>query len=79
MNHLVLVVVEPGLEGLDHGVLRERSLQPDQILNVSQPTLFHLRYIKHKNTCRKIKIYITYNLINIDVYNIQIHSTLNIY
>ena len=65
MNHLVLVVVEPGLEGLDHGVLRERSLKPDQIFNVSQPTLFHLRYIQHKDTRRKIKIYIKLNLINI--------------
>ena len=35
--YLELLVVEPGLKGLEDGILCQRSLQPYQVLNVGQP------------------------------------------
>ena len=41
-THLELLVVEPGLQGLEDGVLRKRALQPDQILDIGQPAVAYL-------------------------------------
>ena len=40
--YLKFLVVEPGLKGLENGVLRKRALQPDQILNIRQPATAYL-------------------------------------
>ena len=42
MSHLVLLVVEPRLQRLHHGVLGERSLQSDQVRDLRQRGPLHL-------------------------------------
>ena len=42
VSHLVLLVVEPRLQRLHHGVLGERSLQSDQVRDLRQGGLPHL-------------------------------------
>lgn len=41
-THLVILIVEPGLEGLHHGVLGEGALQPREVTDLRQPRPPHL-------------------------------------
>ena len=41
-THLIILIVEPGLKGLHHGVLCEGTLEPDQVRDLRQGGPLHL-------------------------------------